>query len=157
MSEVVLLDSNTNTHRYAAGAKTKGYIKNTSTGEIKSFMFNPSELEFSRGATYSEIASPGLSYPLTQYVRGNAIEFSVTLKIYDRPYTGEVGKWEQFFASFIPPTDNSIPFQKPEGMTFVMGSFIRDCVITSLNTKYTSFTGDLLPDEAEFTLNLRQV
>ena len=144
-------------HKYSAGAKTKGYIKNNSTGDIMSFMFNPSELEFSRSATYSEIASPGLSYPLTQYVRGNAIEFSVPLKVYDRPFTGEVQKWESFFENFVPPTDNSIPFVKPADLTFVMGNFIRTCVISSIGTHYTSFTADLLPDEAEFTLNLRQV
>lgn len=153
----VVVTSSNEPHKYTAGAKTKGYIKNNATGELKKFMFNPSELEFSRAATYAETASPGLNYPLTQYVRGNAIEFPVTLIIYDRPYSGEIQKWEEFLASFIPPTDNSVQFSKPAGMTFVMGNFIRDCVITSLDTKYTSFTSDLLPDEAEFTLNLRQV
>lgn len=144
-------------HKYTAGAKTKGYIKNKDTGVIKNFMFNPSELQFERGATYSEISAPGLSYPLIQYVRGNIVTFSVPLYIYDKPYSGEVQVWEEFLNSFVPPTTNVSGYTKPAEMLFVMGNFIRDCVVDSLNTHYTNFTGDLLPNEATFTLNLRQV
>lgn len=144
-------------HKYTAGAKTKGYIKNKSTGIIKNFMFNPSELKFERGATYSEITSPGLSYPLIQYVRGNIITFSVPLYIYDKPYSGEVQVWEEFLNSFVPPTTNISGYIKPDEMLFVMGNTIRNCVVDSLSTQYTGFTGDLIPNEATFTLNLRQV
>lgn len=144
-------------HKYSSGAKTKGYIKNKVTGEIKSFMFNPSELEFERSATYSEISAPGLSYPITQYVRGNILTFSVPLYIYDRPYSGEVKLWEDFLNKFVPPTVNTSGYTKPDEMLFVMGDFIRNCVVESLTTHYTSFTGNLIPNEATFTLNLRQV
>lgn len=144
-------------HKYSSGAKTKGYIKNKVTGEIKSFMFNPSELEFERSATYSEISAPGLSYPITQYVRGNILTFSVPLYIYDRPYSGEVKLWEDFLNKFVPPTVNTSGYTKPDEMLFVMGDFIRSCVADSLTTHYTSFTGNLIPNEATFTLNLRQV
>ena len=144
-------------HKYSSGAKTKGYIKNKVTGEIKSFMFNPSELEFERSATYSEISAPGLSYPITQYVRGNILTFSVPLYIYDRPYSGEVKVWEDFLNKFVPPTVNTSGYTKPDEMLFVMGDFIRSCVVDSLTTHYTSFTGNLISNEATFTLNLRQV
>ena len=144
-------------HKYSSGAKTKGYIKNKVTGEIKSFMFNPSELEFERSATYSEISAPGLSYPITQYVRGNILTFSVPLYTYDRPYSGEVKVWEDFLNKFVPPTVNTSGYTKPDEMLFVMGDFIRSCVVDSLTTHYTSFTGNLIPNEATFTLNLRQV
>lgn len=147
----------TKSHKYTAGAKTKGYIKNRSTGVIKNFMFNPAELSFDRGATYSEISSPGLSYPLTQYVRGNILTFSVPLYIYDKPYSGEVKAWEDFLNSFVPPTVNASGYTKPDEMLFVMGNFIRSCVVDTLSTNYTSFTSDLLPNEATFTLSLRQV
>lgn len=147
----------TQSHKYTSGAKTKGYIKNRSTGVIKNFMFNPSELEFERGATYAEISAPGLSYPITQYVRGNIVTFSVPLYIYDKPYSGEVKKWEDFLNSFVPPTVNTGGYVKPDEMLFVMGNFIRRCVVESLNTHYTSFTDSLIPNEATFTLNLRQV
>lgn len=149
--------TNSKYHKYSSGAKTKGYIKNKNTGVIKSFLFNPSELSFERGATYAEITSPGLSYPVTQYVRGNAIAFSVPLYIYDKPYSGKVKEWEDFLNTFVPPTVNSSGYTKPDELLFVMGNFIRSCVIESLGTQYTSFNSDLLPNEATFTLNLRQV
>lgn len=147
----------TKSHKYTAGAKTKGYIKNKNTGVVKSFMFNPSEISFERSATYSEITAPGLSYPITQYVRGNILTFSVPLFIYDRPYSGEVKAWEDFLNSFVPPTVNESSYTKPDEMLFVMGNFIKDCVVESLGVSYTSFTSSLLPNEATFTLNLRQV
>ena len=144
-------------HKYSAGAKTKGYIKNKTTGEIKNFLFNPSEIEFERSATYGEIAAPGLSYPMTQYVRGNILNFSIPLYIYDRPFSGLVQEWEDFLNKFVPPTTNVGGYVRPDEMLFVMGNVIRDCVCESLNTKYTNFTSELLPNEAEFTLKLRQV
>lgn len=144
-------------HKYTAGAKIKGYIKNKNSGVIKNFMFNPAELSFERSATYSEISSPGLSYPITQYVRGNIMTFSVPLYIYDRPYSGAVKEWEDFLSCFVPPTENTSGYVKPDEMLFVMGTFIRNCIAESINTQYTSFTSELLPDEATITLNLRQV
>lgn len=144
-------------NRYSSGAKTKGYIKNRVTGETKSFLFNPSELSFSRGATYSETSSPGLSYPLTQYVRGNLITFNVPLYIYDKPYSGLVLEWESFLNNFVPPTINDSSYIKPNDLLICMGSFIRECVMESLETHYTEFNVALDPTEATFTLQLRQV
>lgn len=151
------MENNIIYHEYKSGAKTKGYIKNKTTGEIKNFMFNPAELDFDRSATYSEISSPGLSYPLTQYVRGNPIVFTIPIYIYDRPYSGAVSDWEKFLDAFVPPTENTSGYIKPNEMLVVMGSFIRNCVAESVNVHYSSFTQDLLPDEATITLSLRQV
>lgn len=143
--------------KYASGAKTKGYIKNKVTGETKSFLFNPSELTFSRGATYSEISSPGLSYPLTQYVRGNIVIFSIPLYIYDKPYSGLVLTWGDFLNKFLPPTINDSAYKKPDELLICMGQFIRSCVVESLETHYTDFNSALDPTECTYTLNLRQV
>lgn len=38
-----------------------------------------------------------------------------------------------------------------------MGSFIRECVVESLEVHYTDFNAALNPTEATFTLQLRQV
>lgn len=144
-------------HRYSAGARTKGYIKNNNTGEKKFFFFNPTEIEFERGATYQEISSPGLSYPLFTYVRGNSISFSLPLKVIDKSSEGLIKDWEEFLDKFLPPTTNSSSYKKPDEATIVMGSFIRECLIESLNTKYEEFDSNLIPTECTFTLSLRQV
>lgn len=145
-------------HKYTSGAKTKGYIKNNMTGEIKRFLFNPPELSFTRGATYSEISSAGLSYPLTQFVRGNSVKFELPLYIYDKPYSGLVYEWENYLKQFLPPEYNTGMYQQPDDMLLVMGDFIRNCVLEDLKITYKSFTSEgLLVDEADFTLSLRQV
>lgn len=146
-----------NMHKYASGAKTKGYLKNTDDNKIKYFYFNPTELEWERSATYQEIASPGLSYPLFNYVRGNSIPFSISLKVIDKPHTGAIAEWEEFLSNFLPPTINNGSYKKPKEVIVVMGDFLRECILESLNTKYEDFNEDLLPTECTFTLNLRQV
>lgn len=154
MATTLLLE---NMHKYNAGAKTKGYLKNSNTGDKKFFYFNPTELEFERGATYQEISSPGLSYPLFNYVKGNSTAFSLPLKVLDKSSEGLIKEWEDFFAKLLPPTVNSSTYTKPDEVTVVMGSFIRECVVESLNTKYEEFDSDLNPTECTFTLSLRQV
>lgn len=144
-------------HPKGKGAKTKGYIKNASSGIIKNFMFNPESLQYMKSATYSETSSPGLSYPLTQYVRGNSITFSIPLYIYDRSYTGAVKEWEAFLSAFLPPEINGTTYTKPDMLTLVMGSFIKNCVLESLDINYTAFNSDLEPTEATLTLGLRVV
>lgn len=143
--------------KYSSGAKTKGYIKNKTTGDIKPFMFNPTDITYSRGATYSETSSPGLSYPITQYVRGNIVTFSISMYIYDKPNTGVVTSWETFLNKFVPPTINNSGYSKPDALMMCMGTFIKDCVLESLEVHYTDFDAHLKPTEATFTLNLRQV
>lgn len=144
-------------HLYNSGASTKGYLKNNNTGDKLSFMFNPSSLSFSQGATYSEITSPGMSYPLTQYVRGNSHAFELPLYVYDRPSGDEIKVWESFLQRLIPPEINSAEYLQPDTVKVVLGTFIKDCVVENLNTEYTHFTPDLEPDEATFTLSLKVV
>ena len=144
-------------YKKGVGAKTKGYLKNDTSGEIKKFMFNPSSLEFTKSASYSEIASPGLNYPLTQYVRGNSFAFTLPLYIYDRAYTGAVKEWEDYLNKFLPPKENSMSYTKPDSVTVVMGSFIHTCVLESMQVQYTDFNSDLEPIEATLTLSLKVV
>lgn len=144
-------------HKYNSGAKTKGYLKNNNTGEKKFFFYNPTEIEYERSATYQEISSPGLSYPLFTYVRGNSVSFSLPLKVLDKSSEGLIREWEEFLSKFLPPTVNEGTYRKPDEVTVVMGSFIRECVVESLNTKYEEFDSDLIPTECTFSLSLRQV
>lgn len=145
-------------HKYTSGAKTKGWIKNNTTGVKKSFQFNPTELEYSRGTTFSEIVAPGIPYPLTQFGHGNVREFSVTLFMYDNPNTGKIAKYEKFLNGFLPPeTNTSKGFIKPPDMTICVGKFIRRCVLTELSVAIRRIDEDGNPIQAEFTLSLRQV
>lgn len=146
-----------NSHKYTSGAKVKGYIRNNNSGDKKLFYFNPSELSYSRSATYQEFSSPGLNYPMFSYVKGNSSNFSVPLKIIDKPRTGLIQEWEDFLNAFLPPTENNGIYTKPDELTFVMGTFICECILESLDTAYEDFDEDLYPIECTLTLNLRRV
>lgn len=139
------------------GAKTKGWIKNNKTGEKKSFQFNPANLEFSRGTTYTEISAPGMPYPNTQFVKGNARVFSVPLFFYDNPNTGVIKKYIKFLGGFLTPETNTSGYDKPPDMTFCYGFFIRKCVLEDLNINIERIDDKGEPIQAVFTLQLRQV
>lgn len=145
-------------HIYSSGARTKGWIKNNGTGAKMSFQFNPTEFQHSRGTTYSEIVSPGMPYPLTQFGHGNAREFSVTLFMYDNPCTGRISGAENFLSGFLPPESNTkAGYNKPPDLTICVGKFIKRCVLTDLSMNIQRTDGGGNPIQCEITISLRQV
>ena len=134
----------------------KGWIKNNVTGVKKSFQYNPTELEYSRGASYSEISAPGMPYPNTQYTKGNLRSFPLPLFFFDNPCTGVIKDFMNFLGGFLPPEVNK-EFTVPPDMTLCYGYFIRKCVLEDLSIRIerTDATGE--PIQATFTLQLRQV
>lgn len=137
--------------------KGKGWIKNNSTGEKMPFQYNPTTLEYSRGATYAEISSPGMAYPDTQFVRGNSRSFSVPLFFYDNPNTGVIIKYKNFLEDFLPPETTKSDYTQPPIMTFCYGYFIRKCVLEDLAVSIELIDGNGEPIQATLTLQLRQV
>ena len=138
-------------------SNNKGWIKNNSTNELMSFQYNPTTLEYSRSATYAEISSPGMAYPLTQFVKGEQRAFSTELFLYNNPSTGYILSWIEFLESFLPPESNSPNFSKPPEMTFCLGYFIKKCVVNSLKVKIEMYDRLGNPTQARLTLELLQV
>ena len=140
-----------------SGASNKGYMKNLTTGKVMKFQYNPETFEYSRGATYSEIVAPGMSYPDTQYVRGNSRSFPIELFFFDKPSTGVINSYKSFLEEFLPPESNTKDFNKPPEMLFVYGDFIRKCVLEDLSIKIEEYDTKANPTTARFSLTLRQV
>ena len=139
------------------GAKTKGWIKNNVSGEKMSFQFNPTTLEYSRGATYTDISAPGMPYPNTQFVKGNIRSFPVTLFLYDNPNTGVIQKYLDFIGGFLTPETNVSGYTKPPDMTFCYGYFIRKCVLEDFSVVIDQVDEQGEPVQAVLSLQLRQV
>lgn len=139
------------------GAKNKGYIKNLNTGKVMKFQYNPENFEYSRGATYVEIVSPGMSYPDTQYVHGNARSFPIELFFYDKPYSGVIRDAMNFLGGLLPPEKNNKNYKKPPVFIFCYGYFIRKCVLEDLSIKIEEFNTNGKATIARFTLTIRQV
>ena len=139
------------------GARVKGYIKNLNTGIIMKFQYNPETFEYSRGATYTEIVAPGMSYPTTQYVHGNSRSFPIELFLYDKPNTGVIEKQKAFIEELLPPESNDSNFTKPPTVLFAYGNFIKKCVVEDFNVLIEEYDIWGNPTMARFTLSLRQV
>lgn len=138
-------------------AKTKGWMKNNDTGDKMPFQFNPTNLSYSRGASYADISAPGMAYPDTQFVKGEARSFPVTLFLYDNPNTGVIKEYLKFIGGFLTPESNESGYTKPPMMTFCFGYFIRKCVLENLDVNIELFDDDGEPTQATLTLQLRQV
>lgn len=140
------------------GAKTKGWIKDNVTGEIMNFQFNPTELNYPRTTKYADVSAPGMAYPGTQFVVGEAREFTVELYLYDRPTTGLMRKTSEFIGKLLMPEVNTINGRKkPDDFTLCIGYFVRQCVLVGLDIRVTLFDEDLQPVEAYYTLTIRQI
>ena len=138
-------------------AKTRCYVINNSTNKKMNFQFNPESMPYSRGANYTSIESPGMSYPLTQYVGGSAREFSFEVFYYDRPYSGKINKARKFLEALLPPEKNKKSFKKPSTFTLAYGYFVKVYVLTNLQVNDEIMNGDGNPEMTRFTLTVRQV
>ena len=135
----------------------KGWIKNNNTGKKMPFQYNPTTLSYSRGVSYTDISAPGMPYPNTQYVKGNARSFSIPLFFYDNPNTGVIKKYINFLGGFLTPETNVSGYVKPPVMIFCYGYFIRKCVLEDLAIDIERIDKNGEPIQATFTLQLRQV
>lgn len=132
------------------GATVKGYIKNKTTGEVKNFLFNPSDFSDSRSVNFSEISAPGSSYPKFQYVSAGARSFSLVLYLVDTA-KGSVQDYLTFLEGFLPKGDR---FNKPPILIFAMGTDVRECLLQTLDRSFSDFDANLNKKEATVTLSL---
>ena len=138
-------------------AKTRSYIIRNDTNERETFQFNPESVQYGRGAKYSSIESAGMSYPLTQYVGGQAREFSFEVFYYDKPFSGRINKARKFLEGLLPPEKNKSSFKKPPSFTFAYGYFVRKYVLLNLDVHDEMMDEDGQPIMTRFTLTVRQV
>lgn len=132
------------------GAKKKGYLKNKSTGEVKSFLYNPSSISDSRSVNFSELNAPGSSYPRYQYVNSGARTMPLELFLANTS-KGNVKSFLDFLEKFLPKGSK---FQKPPIMIVAMGTDVRECILTSLDRSFTDFDTNLNVTQAVVTLQL---
>ena len=138
-------------------AKTRCYIINNSTNGKLVFQFNPESMPYSRSANYTSIDSPGMSYPLTQYVGGSVREFSFEVFYFDKPYSGKIDTARDFLEALLPPEKNTKKFKKPPTFTMAYGYFVRTYVLTDLQVNDEWINRDGNPEITRFTLTVRQV
>lgn len=138
-------------------AKTRCYIIRNDTNKKMTFQFNPTSIPYGRGANYTSIESPGMSYPLTQYVGGQVREFSFEVFYYDKPYSGKINTARKFLEGLLPPETNKSSFTKPPTFTLAYGYFVKTYVLTHLEVNDEWMDENGQPIMTRFTLSVRQV
>ena len=138
-------------------SQTKCYIIRNDTNKKLTFQFNPTEMPYSRGANFTSIDSPGMSYPLTQYAGGQIREFAFEVFYYDRPHSGKIKKARKFLEGLLPPEKNKKSFKKPPSFTLAYGYFVKSYVLTNLSVYDEWLDEKGRPIMTRFTLNVRQV
>lgn len=135
------------------GAKNKGYIKNLTTGTIKKFIYNPTGFSTERSTNFTEISSPGSSYPHFQYSNGGGKSIDVEIFL-DDVKKGDTKSYITFLEGLCPTEDSNSKFKKPPMIMFAFGTFIEKCIVSSLGIEYTMFDKNLNPTQATAKLKL---
>jgi hypothetical protein len=136
--------------------------------------FNPTDLTFSKGASFAEIAIPGLDSPVLQFVRGNTETLSLDL-LFDRTDEG-MGegaksvneKVDQFYSLVKQNPDSHAPprlrfgWGAPAAEASQPGADVSQapywftCICEAIDRKYLLFAPDGTPIRARVTVRLRE-
>lgn len=133
------------------------YLRNNDTKEVLKAQFIPTSVPYSRSANFSTIDSPGMAYPLTQFVSGNIREFTFELFFYDKPYSGKIKRARKFLEKLVPPEKNKKSFKRPPTFKFAYGYFVKTLVLEQLDVSDDWMDSQGRPIMTTFTLTVRQV
>lgn len=133
----------------------KGFIKNLETGSIKNFMYNPERIRYSRKTRYSEISSPGSSYPTFIYAGGESKEIPIELLLAGS--SSEVESQIKFLEEFMPKEEFDWDYEPPPLMKVYLGSRKWTCIVDELDIEELRFDTELKPTLAYANLKLRVV
>lgn len=143
------------------GIQNKCYLYNCDTREYHYFQFVPTDLPRGRGVNYASISSPGMAYPVSQFVNGDLMEFDVDL-VYNERYKvgnsdGSVKRVEKFIEGLCPPYSNKKSFTDPPKCKFAYGTFSCNCVVTQWKVSNEERNSEGIPISADITLSLRRI
>jgi len=121
-------------------------------------LFNPKELSVEKSNQFAEVAIPGLSSPIYQFVRGNAR--SVTMDLFFdtyeegidvRAHTDKITGWDAgSMFSRLPGSakglmDIDSELHAPPVCLFIWGAFIFQCLIERVSKRFTLFLPEGIP------------
>jgi nucleoid-associated protein YgaU len=148
----------------------KAYLTRKDNPSLKVvFLFNPKELSVEKSNQYAEVAIPGLSSPIYQFVRGNAR--SVTMDLFFdtyeegtdvRMHTDQITGWDagsmQSGLSGSPKglMDIDSELHAPPVCLFIWGAFVFQCIIERVSKRFTLFLPEGIPVRATLSVTLKE-
>lgn len=120
-------------------------------------MYNPTEIQYSRSATYSEISAPGSPYPTVAFVKGDVSSLPVKLFLSDKAAKGDIQEFIDFIEAFLPEENSNALFRKPILLTISLGNLIKKCVLIKFDVNIMEYSNIGIPKRAELSLELKVV
>jgi len=132
-------------------------------------LFNPKELSVEKSNQFAEVAVPGLSSPVLQFVRGNAR--SVTMDLFFdtyengvdvRVFTDRITGWDAgSMLSNLPGAakglmDIDSELHAPPVCLFIWGAFVFQCIIERVSKRFTMFLPEGIPVRATLSVTLKE-
>ncbi len=135
-------------------ALTKARIENRSRPDEEpiTVLFNPTDYGIDRAANYAEMAVPGLSMPLLQFVRGDTETLSVELFLDASEQRESVEDSLEALRRFV---RIDAELHAPPVCAFVWGDVAFEGVVGSLRERFTLFADDGRVVRARVTLTLK--
>lgn len=135
-------------------ALVRAQIENRSRPDAEpvQVMFNPTEYGVDRGASYAEMAVPGLAMPLLQFVRGESDSLSLELFLDATDRRQPVEEDLEQLRGLVRIDDET---HSPPVCAFVWGDVSFQGVVTSLRERFTLFGEDGRVQRARLNLTIR--
>ncbi len=131
----------------------KALIRNLTAGTKFNVLFNPEEYSLNRDINYAQIAVPGLSGPLLQFVHGNmqTLEMELFLDTYEK---GEDVRAQVRSVTDLMNIDPTI--HAPPVLMFVWGTLSFTCVLARASQRYIMFLASGVPVRARVQVTFNE-
>jgi LysM repeat protein len=122
-------------------------------GDSIDVMFNPEEYTVNKDNNFAQMAVPGLSGPLIQFVNGNmqTLEMELFLDTYEAG--GDVRDEVNKVANFLKITSET---HAPPVLTFTWASLSFTCVLARVSQRFTMFHPDGTPVRARLNVTFNE-
>ena len=145
-------------------ALEKATITNLTRNEKVTVLFNPEEYSLNRDINYAQIAVPGLSGPLLQFVNGNmqTLEMELFLDTYEEHREGsrtrnQAGDDVRAQVKRVTDLMNIDPgIHAPPVLLFTWGTLSFTCVLARASQRYIMFRPDGVPVRARVQVTFNE-
>jgi nucleoid-associated protein YgaU len=132
-------------------ALEKATLTNTVSGERIVVLFNPEEYTVNRDLTFAQLAVPGLSAPIVQFVHGNAqtLDMELLVDSYEANDQAAAGSDVRVLTQKVVSLMDIAPsLHAPPPLIFAWGSLTFTCVLQKCAQRFVLFRADGVPVRA---------
>jgi nucleoid-associated protein YgaU len=134
-------------------------LTDTVSGRSVTVLFNPEEYTVSRDTTFAQMAVPGLSAPVVQFVHGNAqtLEMELLVDSYEASDQAAAGSDVRLLTNRIVGLMDIAPsLHAPPPVIFSWGSLTFTCVLQRCVQRYILFRPDGVPVRARLQVTFSE-